>query len=161
MLDRTDRKAEGQARNSPSEQKQHNPFAMTYNGIKIPRMSRYIGEYRVPILYYLYPTLGSFLGGAKGEHEAGDYAFWTVMLKTNRYDHVYARNRVFLGPEERFNRKPYVHDDLIQRGKNVRYIRPSTVEEVKAWLYDHPNDSEYLYRLICCGREIDGQWNEW
>ena len=107
-----------------------------------------IGKYHVPIVKPKFPTIGTFAGGQHGRREGGEYLFWTVVLKrkirwcNRKRWWLTARARAILCPGERFNRmriearaakssedrQAYrdLYDRMLGRGRNIKYVRPST-----------------------------------
>lgn len=90
--------------------------------------------------------------------EAGPYAFWTAVFKkaVGQRTQVWGRARVGLSAGDRFDRmlresvsrsipsadrKAYREMwQMMSAGKNVAYVRPSTLWEVMHWLTSHESD---------------------
>jgi hypothetical protein len=118
-------------------------------------------------------TLVPFAAGAHGKKEAGVYAFWTAMLqqpvkldgKTRK--RIFGRAKIGLSAGDRFDRmRLEMKTDrsaedrriyrkfwylLLRKGANVRYVRPSTLKEVRAWMKSHQTDAKHAARRISLG----------
>mgnify|MGYP001577503063 FL=1 len=125
-----------------------------------------VGAYQVPVKRARYLTLGTATGGAHGKKEAGDYAFWTAVLKEPRYcdlntgslkrtTKVTARALAWLPAGDRFYRMSVemvtidsayrtLWEGVLGQGRNIAYIRPATVHEVRRWAMTHLDDKKRL-----------------
>lgn len=93
----------------------------------------------------------------------GQYVFWTAIF-ANPVDgkrKIWGRARVGLSAGDRFDRMRYERyaDDIpkadhriyhnmwfeqLQQGRNIKYIRPSTLREVARWMNTHPKQRAQL-----------------
>ncbi len=111
-----------------------------------------------------YPTLWHFSSGEHGPKEAGIYAFWTAVLGTGKKAKgLCGRALVTEPPGDRFDRirremrtarakadrVAYARQwrELIERGRAIRYLRPSTPEEVRKWMKGHEKDARFAKPL--------------
>ena len=133
-----------------------------------------VGPYLVQVVNAKFPTIVSFKGGAKGIRERGDFAFWTTVLKKRRGpkkgNRIWGRARLILPPGDRVDRMKkemlYASDKndrkiyrlwwtkVIEKGKNIKYIRPSSLPEVKKWMRSHQSDARYIFRIIVGGKIV-------
>ena len=96
-------------------------------------------------------TEALFRGGRKGRGERGVYRFWTAVLRRPSAV-VTARARRSLGPWARFARfgrsardaDAWIWLNVLEAGRAVRRIRPSTGTEVARWLRTHPGDARHV-----------------
>jgi hypothetical protein len=143
-------------------------------GMRPPTTCR-IGGVTVKLRDGEWPTVAVFRAGEHGTGEAGHYNFWTAVLseavKVGRRTRklVIGRAQALHDPGERFERigreitaYESVEDrnhcrvtwlEVLRKGENVAYVRPSTLAEVRRWIKPHPADSKFLTRLIVRGRE--------
>ena len=125
-----------------------------------------VGRYQVPVRRARFITLGVAKAGAHGKKEAGDYAFWTAVLKEARYcddgvGHVRrctkltARALAWLPAGDRFYRMSVemrtldsayqlLWEGVLGQGSNIAYIRPATLKEVRRWSQAHLADKKHL-----------------
>ena len=124
-----------------------------------------VGRYKVPIKKYHYPTIIAFSSGDLGRQERGLYCFWTATFKRKYFgkDRIFGRALSVLSPGDRFDRmKREMRSDpdlkdrkvyeemyvcMLQRGDNIKYIRPSTPKEVRLWMESHKSDARYATGL--------------
>lgn len=125
-----------------------------------------VGKYQVPVKRARFLTLGVARGGAHGKKEAGDYAFWTAVLKEPRWcdlntgslkkvRKMTARALAWLPAGDRFYRMAVemitldtayrtLWEGILGQGANILYIRPATATEVHEWARTHLDDKRYL-----------------
>lgn len=134
-----------------------------------------IGKYSIPLVRAKFATIVQFAGGEHGKRERGDFCFWTIRIKRTvpgeraGKRQLIGRASVYLPPGERFCRiereaknggraaktYAYLWEKFMQRGRNVQYIRPSTLTEVKRWFSTHGKDMKYAYRVIIGGKVVE------
>ena len=118
-----------------------------------------IGKTNVKVVDAEFYSIVSFTSGEHGEREKGDYAFWTVVFKKKKEgrDRIIGRAHVSLPPTDRFIRLEHEKEegseedqqgysqlwDDIEQGKNVKHIRPSTIQEINRWMFTHQSDAPY------------------
>lgn len=121
-----------------------------------------VGRVQVPVKGQ-HPSLGIFVGGARGKQEAGLFFFWTAVLKRPYVDGqrvCIARARALLPPGERFERMSRERRTarsvaqrrgndawwtrILRRGEGIAYIRPATRREATRWLATHGPDAQHL-----------------
>lgn len=121
-----------------------------------------VGRVKVPLRLGSHPSLGVFVGGARGAHEKGQFFFWTAVLKQRRlgYRTVTVRTRALNPPGERFSRfgveqrtarragmraaNGDIWTEVLRRGENIVYIRPATEREMRRWCATHLSDAQHL-----------------
>ena len=128
------------------------------------RGSTKVGRHQVPVRDMNYPTLWHFSSGEHGRKEAGIYAFWTAVLGTGkkakglcgralatepageRFDRIRREMRT---ARSKADRAAYARQwrVLIARGRAIRYLRPSTAEEVRKWMKGHEKDARFAKPL--------------
>jgi hypothetical protein len=134
-------------------------------------METKIGRNHVPVRGN-WATLVPFAAGAHGKKEAGVFAFWTAVIGPVKLDgktrkRIFGRAKVGLSAGDRFDRMRFEMksardaDDrriyrrfwylLLRKGANVRYVRPSTLKEVRAWMKSHQADARHAARRISLG----------
>jgi hypothetical protein len=134
-----------------------------------------VGEEYVPVRGANFPTLVYFRAGEHGLSEAGAFHFWTAVLSEPRRFKGKLR-KVSIGrafavqpPGERFHR--FMRDAVIsvdpeerehnvglwnfviEAGRNISFIRPSTVTEVRRWMSAHDTDTQYAKSIFYRGQE--------
>ena len=124
-----------------------------------------VGDYWVPVKQARYVSFACARSGAHGKKEAGDYLFWTAILKNpipaqpRTCRKVTARALAWLPPGDRFYRMSQelrIMPDMTERaaygwlwntvlagGRNVALIRPATKHEVQGWLKTHQGDNDF------------------
>ena len=141
-----------------------------------------VGKISVPVVDAEYATIATFSKGDLGRFERGDYLFWTAVLKTKRpwkgyygkwswrkIQLVLGRARPVLSPGDRFDRMriemktdPNKEDraiykkwwyEILDKGANIKFIRPSIKKEVQRWINGHLADAKFLKRLVIGGKE--------
>jgi len=129
-----------------------------------------IGNYLIEVRDPHYPSLVFFKKAKGSKDNEGVYAFWSVIGKNgNRL--VTARARVGLHAGERFerinvdifragsleDRRAYAQFfyDVMDSGKNVGWIRPSSNEEVAKWAKSHEEDFKYAVNIYIGGKFMD------
>lgn len=147
-------------------------------GMRAPRNCQ-VGRATVAVLHGNFPTLAIFRSGEHGRGEAGHYHFWTAMLKEHVEmegrvrTRVIARAQALHPPGERFERigkearTDSTADDrrhnralwsrVLRAGRNVDYIRPSTVGEVARWVRTHRPDARHITRVLYRGEDVYGR----
>lgn len=135
----------------------------------------------VPVKDAKFPSVVSFSSGAHGKSCMGDYLFWTCLFERpvkKRYK-TWGRARPVLPPGDRFDRmriemreakdpedrKIYrrIYEELMGSGANIKYIRPSTYEEIRRWFLTHESDAKHAYRILIGGKEMKvwkGLWSQ-
>lgn len=126
-----------------------------------------VGKYTVPVCNAKFISLVYFSAGARGNKERGQFAFWTAVLKRKKKNRVWGRSRPILPAGDRFDRmkreklkaksksdrKAYGRMwDVMGRGRNIRYIRPSTLAEIQKWFKSHASDAKYAYGVSVRGK---------
>lgn len=122
-----------------------------------------VGAFEVTVRRANFPALRHFSGGAHGRKEAGIFAFWTVVLKRKGKNRVWGRALATLPAGDRFDRmRREMRSDkskearevygriwkkLLREGRAIRYIRPSTENEISRWMRGHQSDAKYAKRL--------------
>lgn len=131
-----------------------------------------VGKFDVPVKTR-HATLVHFSGGEGGKHEAGNFAFWTAVLKEPvRLEQkdgwprkgrvvrkIFGRAYVSLGAGDRFDRmriesktatdaadrRVYrrMYVECMHSGGNIKVIRPSTLKEVCRWMETHESDAVF------------------
>jgi hypothetical protein len=80
------------------------------------------------------------------------------------------RASLFLPPGDRFARieheaerttpdgkeYSYLWKSFLQRGRNIKYIRPATKKEVWRWIYSHQKDAQFIKRIVVGGVKVNG-----
>lgn len=130
-----------------------------------------IGKYAVPVRFAQYPSVVDFKSGARGRFERGEYCFWTAVLNKKPIGKrgITGRARTILPPGERFcrigketriakhkeDRKAYKKLwAILGAGKNVLYVRPSVLREVKRWIKTHESDAKHIRSIRIGGKKI-------
>lgn len=122
-----------------------------------------------------FATILKFSSGEHGKKEMGEFAFWTAVLKKKRRSkdrkrwirRVTGRAQVGYSAGDRFDRTRFesktARDQetrdayhhlwypVMGSGKNIAYIRPSTLREVRRWLAGHTKDAPFRARSIRIG----------
>ena len=119
-----------------------------------------VGKFLVPIKNYKRLSIVDFSRGLRGKHEEGQYCFWTAVLKKKKDGKriVWGRARPILSPGERFCRMKGKKDyreiwlKFLERGKNVKFIRPSTKKEISWWASGHVSDWKFA-ETVSIGKE--------
>jgi hypothetical protein len=126
-----------------------------------------VGAVQVPVVRAKGVTLVRFRAGEHGAREAGDYLFWTAVLKKRKgsKSRILGRAYAYLAPGDRFDRiKREMRRakssadraayrrlwlELLSRGENIKHVRPSTLAEVRRWMRTHAADARFaLFGLI-------------
>lgn len=133
-----------------------------------------VGRHTVPLVKAHFPTTVYFRSGEHGRGERGAYHFWTAVLsEPRRYGGrvrrvVIARALAVLPPVERLERmreesrtaklatdraayRAYWRG-VLECGRNVARIRPSTCAEVLRWMRTHPKDARHVFAANVGGR---------
>ena len=137
-----------------------------------------VGWFQIPVVNAEHPSIATFSSGARGRHERGDFCFWTAVLKTpvrlswarRAARKNFGRVRLGCSPGDRFDRMKHERKTsenptdravyhaywvvLLRRGRNVSFIRPSTLREIKLWKRTHASDWRYFKRLIMNGKIV-------
>lgn len=119
-----------------------------------------VGAAPVPVLRAKHISLVRFSAGEHGRGEAGDFLFWTAVLKKKRKGkgRLIGRAYAYLGPGDRFDRikrenpRPWV--ELLSRGANVKHIRPSTIAEITRWMRTHAADARFVLSGLVGGKAV-------
>lgn len=119
-----------------------------------------VGAARVPVVRAKNVSLVRFSAGEHGRGEAGDFLFWTAVLKKkkNARGRLIGRAYVYLGPGDRFDRlkrenpRPWV--ELLSRGANVKHIRPATLAEIRRWMSTHAADARFALFALVGGKRL-------
>lgn len=136
-----------------------------------------IGKYEIPVKSR-HATLVHFTGGDGGKHEAGDFAFWTAVLKEpvtvepkngwperrRKVKKIFGRAYVALSAGDRFDRMRVeaktartaddravyrrMYYECMGAGKNIALVRPTTLLEVRKWMRGHKTDAVFADRMI-------------
>ena len=135
-----------------------------------------IGRYTIPVRCK-WATLVTFWSGEHGKRDCGEYAFWTALLRRPVEVERRLRRRIFgralVGEPvgDRFDRMQLEARSLKQRpaarkayrvswervlreGRNVKFVRPSTLKEVKRWMESHESDAEYASNIARIGGKM-------
>lgn len=119
-----------------------------------------VGRARVPVVAAKQVSLVRFGAGEHGRGEAGDYLFWTAVLKKKRgaRKRIWGRAYAYLPPGDRFDRIKREHrrlwSELLSRGRNIRHIRPSTLAEVRRWMRTHGADARFVLFGLIGGKKL-------
>ena len=124
-------------------------------------MKTKIGSKRVPVQKG--ETVAYFAGGAHGEHEAGDFLFWTAVCQRTprcKARPIIGRSLRGLGdPGERFRR---IFKETTSAGtladrraykrawkvlQHVILVRPANPMEVARWLSTHATDACFVKKI--------------
>lgn len=126
-----------------------------------------VGNFTVPVCNSKFLSLVYFSAGARGNRERGHFAFWTAVLKRKKKNRIWGRARPILPAGDRFDRmkleklkaksksdrKAYGRMwEIMGRGRNIRYIRPSTLAEITKWCKSHAPDAKYVYGVSVGGK---------
>jgi hypothetical protein len=144
-------------------------------GMRAPTHCR-VARTRVALRGANYPTLAIFSAGELGRVEAGHYHFWTAVfreprtLEGKKRRRSIARAQAVHPPGERFERMRHeattapdpderAHNsklwrDVLERGRNIQWIRPSTEREVRRWCEAHESDARHITILIVRGERV-------
>jgi hypothetical protein len=125
-----------------------------------------VGKYSVEVRQAEFGSFVSFSSGERGRHERGDYLFWTAVLKRKirfgrrKARKISGRAHYLLPPGDRFDRMRLelrtakdknaraaykeMWLGILQEGRNIAYIRPSTAAEIMRWFKTHGSDVRYV-----------------
>jgi len=119
-----------------------------------------VGRARVPVLAARHVSLVQFSAGAHGRREAGEFLFWTAVLRKRRgaKKRIWGRAYACLSPGDRFDRLKREHRrlwaQLLSRGRNIRHIRPSTLAEIIRWMQTHAADARFVSLGLVGGKLV-------
>ena len=128
-----------------------------------------VGKYIVPIHNFLFLSIVTFSRGAHGKEERGDFAFWTIVLKRGKRRRIIARALCVRDAGERFRRigiearsakdadDRFIYAGLwraMGAGKNIKFIRPATLHEIKRWMGSHKADAAGVVRASIGGKLV-------
>jgi hypothetical protein len=147
--------------------------SFSVKGMRAPTTC-YVSVNPVPLRGANYPSVVGFAAGEHGRGEGGLYHFWTavlrrrVMLEGRMRWRVICRAQAVHPPGERFSRigneakteaspDDRKHNrclwfDVLKRGRNIAYIRPSTLAEIKRWVTPHGADARHITHGIVSRR---------
>lgn len=130
-----------------------------------------VGKYEIPLKRANWPTVVTFKAGEHGRREGGVFHFWTAVFSRPKRMRAslagrrlkrrsICRSLAVNPPGERFFRNKrdsvvsvdvedriYLRElwfDVMEQGKNIAYIRPSTPAEVERWISTHEKDSRFI-----------------
>lgn len=131
-----------------------------------------IGNCVVAVKKANFPSIVSFRAGEHGKKERGDFHFWTAVFKKpiGGKKKIFGRAFAALPPGDRFDRMKIecktaipVEDrkiyrkywsEYLMKGANIKYVRPSTLKEIKKWRKSHLSDEKHIFRLIINGKIV-------
>lgn len=122
-----------------------------------------------PIIVDSARSMVEFTGGDLGEHEAGEYYFWTAYGE-DEYDDwkITGRARTELSPADRFTRieremctdpdpkSRAVYRVLWTRLTTIKGLRASSYREITDWIRTHADDCKFLkLPAVILGKSFD------
>jgi hypothetical protein len=132
------------------------------------KLKTQVGAYSVEVMDAHKAAIVYFKSGAHGTKEAGYFAFWTAVLKTGKKRRIWGRASVGLSAGDRMDRMQFeMHESkdpddrriygrfwtqLLRRGKNICFIRPSTKAEIAKWMRGHVSDAVHAYHITVSRR---------
>lgn len=128
-----------------------------------------VGKHDVSVRDAHQPSIVWFDAGVHGKSfgERGWFAFWTTVIGSGKKK-IWGRSLLCIPIGDRFTRmqkEQYtaktkedrkIYSDYwnvrLNRGKAVKYIRPSTTKEIEKWIQTHQSDAKFIKHIFVSGK---------